>query len=95
MKKDTKWSVIIEDGPTAAHCHKIIVEASSSIEAYEKAEEWSNKMNIKNPMYSRPVLAKPSDVPILDDDYTDIIEWTPEEEEEFLRIADKDNIDRF
>lgn len=90
MTKIYKWEIIVEDGPTAADCYPIVVEAPTALVAYDHAEEWAKNNNMRKPMFSRPKkVPEINEVPIIEDDYTDIVEWTPEEEEEFLRIADK------
>lgn len=87
MKAPTDWEVIIEYGPTAADSHKITVTAKNSVEALALAEEWAESNNVPNPMFSRPrqILEVPKES-IIDDDYTDVIEWTPEEEEAFVSM---------
>jgi len=87
MPKLSKWKVSIESGPVAADIHYIIVEAVSANKAREMAMTWANTNNIHHPMIGQLAEIDASSViPILDDDYTDIIEWTVEEEEEFLRL---------
>lgn len=93
MKKLNNWEVVIEYGPV--HNHVILVKNSTKEDALQQAKDWVQGNNIQNPIYSvrKQIISIPEDS-ILDDDYSDIIEWTPEEEEEFLRIADRGNIDQ-
>lgn len=92
MKSLTSWEIIIEYGPTAADVYKFNVSARNSTEALTLAEKWADENKIHNPMFSRP--RKVTEVPpesIVDDDYSDVIEWTPEEEEFFVNmISGKD-----
>ena len=77
-----KYEVGIEYGPTAADVHYITVEAESDKDALVKGEQWAEDNKIKGAMVSNATEL------IEDDDFTEIIEWTPEEEEEFIRIFD-------
>jgi len=87
MSKMLTWRVNIEYGPTAADCHSITVLATTSKSALKEAEIWAKKHMVKSPMFSEPCPAEmPPDVPNIDDDYTEILEWTVEEEEAFLDI---------
>jgi hypothetical protein len=80
----SKWNISIEYGPVAADVHHIVVDAANSEEALIKAEKWAKDNNVKSPMFSEPY----------EDSYDDFLEWTPEEEEEFLLIVSKStNID--
>lgn len=76
------WKVNIEYGPTAHDVHKITVEAETQEEAREKAEQWAIDNRVRAPMISNPVM---------EDDFTDYLEWTEEEEEAFLHIVEKDS----
>jgi hypothetical protein len=83
----TKYEVGIEYGPTAADVHYIIVEAESTEDALLQGRQWAN--------HNRMITAMIVTVNELvsDDDYTDILEWTPEEEEAFLHILDNSGDD--
>lgn len=90
MSKMLTWRVNIEYGPTAADCHTITVLATTSKSASKKAENWAKKQMVRSPMFSEPCLIEtPADVPNIEDDYTEILEWTVEEEEAFLDILNK------
>ena len=78
-----KFEVGIEYGPTAADVHYIQVYADTVDEALAQGKKWA----IDNRMAALVCNATElSDQP--DSDFTDIIEWTPEEEEAFLHILD-------
>ena len=84
MSNLSKWNISIEYGPTAADTHDIVIEATSAKDAMAKAEQWAKDNNVMNPMFSEPY----------EDTYEDILDWTPEEEEEFVhRVSDLDDID--
>lgn len=90
MKALTNWEIVIDYGPTAADSQKINVMAGNSADALDHAEAWAKQHNLSNPMFSRPrkVLEVPAES-IVDDDYSDVIEWTPEEEEAFVNMLIK------
>ncbi len=89
MPKMVKWVVDFETGPTAADCRSTTVMATTKESATKKAEIWVKKASFKHPVFSEPYAAEVSpEVPNLEDDYTDILGWTLEEEEEFLKILD-------
>lgn len=84
MTNVSKWNITIEYGPTAADSYDFVVGASSAKDALAKAKQWAEEKNIRNPMFSEPY----------EDTYEDVLEWTPEEEEEFVHmISGLDNID--
>ena len=82
MTNLTKWNVSIEYGPTAADVHDIVVEASSIEIARKKAAKWAKDNNVRSPMISEPYEDTHEES---SDEYLD---WTPEEEEEFMHIMD-------
>ena len=85
-----KYEVGIEYGPTAADVHYITVDAESSEDALAKGKKWAEDNKIRGAMVCNA--SELADQP--DSDFTDIIEWTPEEEEEFMHIVvekDDDN----
>ena len=77
-----KFEVGIEYGPTAADVHYIQVYADTIEEALTQGKKWAtdNKMSA--------LVCNATEIDDLDDDFTEIIEWTPEEEEAFLSILD-------
>lgn len=80
----SKWTIDIEYGPVASDVHYVVVDAASSEEALIKAEKWAKDNNVRGPMFSEPY----------EDSYDDFLEWTPEEEDEFLHMVSKSgNID--
>lgn len=80
----TKYEVCIEYGPTAADVHYVTVEADSVEDALVQGQKWADANGMRNVM-----ICNASELPIdLDDDFTEVIEWTPEEEEEFIRLFD-------
>jgi hypothetical protein len=78
MANLSKWNISIEYGPTSADVHEIVVDASSSKDAKLKAEQWAKDNNVANPMFSEPY----------EDSYDEILDWTIEEEEEFMHIVE-------
>lgn len=78
MTNLSKWNISIEYGPTSADLHEIVVDALSAKDAMTKAEQWAKDNNVQNPLFSEPY----------EDTYDDFLDWTPEEEEEFLYIVD-------
>jgi hypothetical protein len=78
-----KYEVCIEYGPTAADVHYITVDADSVEDALDQGKKWAEDNRIRNAMVSNAI-EFPTDI----DDFSDIIEWTPEEEEAFLHILD-------
>jgi hypothetical protein len=86
MTKSTSWEVSIEYGPTAADVHYVTVDAESMEDALKKAGQWAADNGMRNVMVCNATdMGDMSDV---EDDFTDVIEWTTEEEEEFIRIID-------
>jgi hypothetical protein len=84
MTKSTNWEVSIEYGPTAADVHYVILAAESKEDALNKGVQWAATNGMRNVM-----VCNATDLgleTLADDDFTEIIEWTPEEEEEFVRI---------
>lgn len=77
MSNLTKWNVSIEYGPTAADVWDFACSATSAKDALAKAKEWAKEKNISSPMFSEPY----------EDTYEDVLEWTPEEEEEFVHMV--------
>jgi len=77
MAELLKWNISVECGPTASDVHHIIINATSSEDALVKAKQWAEDNNVKNPTFSEPY----------EDIYDEFLEWTPEEEEEFLHIV--------
>ena len=75
-----KFEVGIEYGPTAADVHYINVYADTVDEALDQGRKWAadNKM--------AALVCNATEVDDSDDDFTEIIEWTPEEEEAFLHV---------
>lgn len=78
----SKYEVGIEYGPTAADVHYVTVEADSVQDALVQGMKWAEDNRISHAMVCNATEL------IEDDDFTEIIEWTPEEEEEFIRIFD-------
>lgn len=76
-----KFEVGIEYGPTAADVHYITVEADDNEGAMLKAAEWAKANKINGTVNYPLELAE-------DDDFTEIVEWSHEEEEEFLHVLD-------
>ncbi len=76
-----KYEVGIEYGPTAADIHYITVEADSIVSAIAMGSSWAIKNKVSATIHAPLELTE-------DDDFTDILEWTPEEEEAFLRILE-------
>ena len=76
-----KFEVGIEYGPTSADVHYIYVYADTTEEALSQGKKWAddNKM--------AALVCNATEVDDSDDDFTEIIEWTPEEEEEFLHMV--------
>ena len=82
-----KFEVGIEYGPTAADVHYIYVYADTTEEALSQGKKWAadNKM--------AALVCNATEVDD-SDDFTEVIEWTIEEEEAFLHIvADSGDID--
>lgn len=82
-----KYEIGIEYGPTAADIHYMIFEASSAEEAAMMGRRWSNN--------NRMITAVITTVTELvgDDELADILEWTEEEGEAFMRILDNSGDD--
>jgi hypothetical protein len=78
-----KYEVCIEYGPTAADVHYVTVDADSIEDALAQGTVWAEDNRIRNAMVSNA-----TELSDTTDDFTDIIEWTPEEEEEFVRLFD-------
>ena len=74
-----KYEVDIEYGPTAADVHYVTVEADSVEDALVQGKKWADDNGMKSVL-----VCNASE--LLDEDFTDVIEWTKEEEEEFLSI---------
>ena len=82
-----KYEVGIEYGPTAADVHYVTVNADSIEDALNQGKKWAEDNKI------RGALVCNADEVTEDSDYTDIIEWTPEEEEAFLSILEDEGDD--
>jgi hypothetical protein len=84
MANLSKWNITIENGPTGSDSYDFTVSASSAKDALTKAEQWAKDNNVLNPMFGEPY----------EDTYEDLLEWTAEDEEEFIHIVIRsDNID--
>ena len=77
-----KYEVGIEYGPTAADVHYIQVYADTVEEALSQGKKWAEDNKIRGAMVCNAA-------EVAEDDFTDIIEWTPEEEEAFLSILEE------
>lgn len=87
MSKMLTWQIRIEYGPTAADVCRTTVLATTSSSALKEAENWAKKQGIRSPMFTIDGHADlPDDVPNVDDEISNALEWTPEEEEAFLDI---------
>lgn len=82
-----KWKLLIEYGPVAADCHVMVVSASSFDDAMQQAVQWAQDNFKYYPMITIDELPEDDGIP-MDDDFTSEIEWTLEEEEEFLTIVE-------
>lgn len=78
-----KYEVSIEYGPTAADVHYVTVDADSQQQALIKGQEWADQNGMRSVL-----VCNATEMDEEDNDFTDIIEWTPEEEEAFLNILD-------
>ena len=88
MTNLSKWNVSVEYGPVAADVHHIVVEASSIEGARKKAAQWAKDNNIRSPMISEPY------EDTHEESYDEILDWTPEEEDELLHMTENSrNID--
>jgi len=74
-----KWEALIEYGPCGSDYHRIEVDAMTYNGAYKKAQEWSSLNSIPHPM-----ITVTEDSPMINE-----IEWTPEEEEEFMLLVER------
>jgi len=81
-----KYEVGIEYGPTAADIHYITVEADSNEDALAKGEQWAVDNKVRGAMVCNAA-------ELTEDDFTDILEWTQEEEEAFLQILENSEDD--
>ena len=90
----SKWKAIIEYGPIAADSHIMVVDAASVDEAEQKAIQWAQDNYKYYPMITITSIELPEDDIPMDDDFTSEIEWTSEEEEEFLMILNKSEKDK-
>lgn len=87
MSKILTWQIRIEYGPTAADVCRTTVLATTSSSALKEAEIWAKKQGIRTPMFTIDGHADlPEDVPNVDNEISDALEWTIEEEEAFLDI---------
>lgn len=77
MANLSRWNITIEYGPTSSDSYDFAVAASSAKDALAKAKQWAKDHNISSPMFSEPY----------EDTYDEILEWTPEEEEEFVNMV--------
>lgn len=89
MTKLTKWEVNVEYGPTAADVHYVTVDAENMTDALAKGMKWAVDNKILSPLVCN-ASELTGDDDLADDDYTDLIEWTEEEEEEFVRMLKGD-----
>ena len=83
----SNWKLLIEYGPVAADCHIMVVSATSVDDAMQKAVQWAQDNFKYYPMITIDELPEDDETP-MDDDFTSEIEWTLEEEEEFLTIVE-------
>ena len=82
MSNLSKWNISVECDSTDVR--DITVDAVSSKDALIKAEKWAKENNVENAVFSEPC----------EDLYDEFLEWTPEEEDEFLHMVSKSgNID--
>lgn len=86
MTKLVNWEVSIEYGPTAADVHYVNVEATSLEDALIKGKLWADTNGMRDVLVCNASELPEGSVVLDDNDFTDIIEWTEEEEEEFIRI---------
>jgi hypothetical protein len=77
-----KFEVAVEYGPTAADVHYIQVYADTTDEAIYQGKQWAAKNKLA------ALVCNATEMNDSEDDFTEIIEWTPEEEEEFVRLFD-------
>jgi hypothetical protein len=89
MTKLVNWEVSIEYGPTAADVHYVNVNATSYEDALIKGKQWADANGMRNALVCNATELPEGSAFLEDDDFTDIIEWTEEEEEEFIRLLDK------
>lgn len=81
--QEVKWLVDIVTGDNTHET--ITIDADNSESAAGIARVWAVMKNIPYSAVGTPRADPETTQPT---DFTDIIEWTPEEEEEFLRILD-------
>lgn len=83
MSKLTKWEITIEYGPTTSDRHFIVANTMTSDEVILLAEKWCKDNSVDLFILYGPY-------PILDDpdDYKNFLEWTIDEEEEFIRMLE-------
>jgi hypothetical protein len=72
----------------------MVVDAASVDEAEQKAIQWAQDNYKYYPMITITSIELPEDDIPMDGDFTSEIEWTSEEEEEFLMILNKSEKDK-
>ena len=85
MSKIANWEIKIETEAISAN-----VLATTSCSALKEADFWAKKQGVIAPKVSMSVMIDlPADMSNVDDEISDALEWTSEEEEAFLHKVDE------